>query len=184
MRIPVLVILLSLLSNVALATPQIADTIRFGGRDYWLLEVPMLGLWDFEERMGFRTGTGREKPPPFDVRSSANWDGYEAVFEIRDSKLYLSKIVGYVGGTKRRNAEVLPKKTFPLEATWFTGRIHIAVGDDDPDTGERTAVIQFDIEQGQVKSMTFRERMKPPGTWNGLPSPNADAPPENPEPPR
>lgn len=184
MRILFLVILYSLLGNVALATPQMADTIRFGGRDYWLFEVPMLGMWDFEERTGFRTGTGRQKPPPFDVRSSANWDGYEAVFEIRESKLYLRKIVGYVDGKMRKNAEVLPQKTFPLEATWFTGRIHLVVGDDDPDTGERTAIILFDIEQGQVKSTTFRERMTLPGTWNGLPVPKDNAPPADPKSPR
>lgn len=174
MRRFLLVLYLTLISEVALATPQIADRIVFGGRTYVLREIPMLGLWDFEERRGFRVGTGRELPPPFDVRSSANWDGYEAEFEIRDSKLFLRRIVGALEGKERTNAEIMPGKTFPLHVTWFTGRIHLAVGDDDPKTGDMSAVIVFTIEKGNVTSLKFHERLQPPFTWNGLPAPAVD----------
>jgi len=165
----------SLLCKVASATPQVGDTVVFGGRSFPFAEVPMLGLWDFEERTGFKVGTGREQPPPFDVRSTANWDGYEATFEIRESKLFLREIVGSLDGKKRTNQEILPGRAFPVVATWFTGRIHLGVGDPREDTGEMTAVIVFEIERGHVKSMSFKERMKPLWTWNGLPDPAAEA---------
>lgn len=179
MRLLIFISLFSLLPGVAVATPQLADSIVFGGRTYVLREVPLLGLWNFKERMGFRVGTGEVKPPEFDVRSTANWDGYEAQFEIRDSKLLLRQIVGYVEGKKRSNEEILIQKKFPLQVTWYTGRIHIAVGDNDDKTGEITAVLVFEVEKGVVKSISFKERMKPLYTWNGLPEVETDAEQDN-----
>lgn len=173
-RVLLLVSVFTLLADVAGATPQLADTIVFGGRKYVFYEVPMLGLWDFEETRGFRVGSGRQKPPPFQVVSTGNWDGYEAQFEIRDSKLFLRRITGYIDGQERENEEILTRKKFPLQATWFTGRIHIGLGDMDEESGEMTAVIVFEVEKGIVKSMSFKERMKPVFTWNGLPEVETD----------
>lgn len=177
MRTLVFTLVMSVGANVAWATPQLADRIVFGGHKYVFHEIPMLGLWDFEEVRGFRLGSGREKPPAFDVRSTANWDGYEAVFEIRDSKLYLRRITGSIDGRWRRNAGIISGEKFPLLASWYTGRIHIPVGDFDQETGEMVAVIVFEVEKGIVKSMSFKERMRPVDTWNGLPESDADAEP-------
>lgn len=175
MRTMFLISVFSLLADVALATPQLADTIIFGGRTYVLHEIPMLGLWDFEETRGFRVGSGREKPPPFEVRSTANWDGYEAQFEIRKSRLFVRRIAGYIDGKERTNEQIFVGKRFPLQATWFTGRIHIPVGDADERSGEVTAVIVFEVEKGIVKSTGFKDRIKPLYTWNGLPETETDA---------
>ena len=152
-----------LICDVAVATPQTPDTLVFGGRQYAIREIPMLGLWDYGG------GTGKEKPPAFEARSSANWAGYRAQFEIRDSKLFLRRIVGWIDGKKRKDEEIIPGNRFPVVATWYTGKIHLPVGDFDDKTQESTAVIIFEIEMGAVKSVGFAERMKPVWTWNGLP---------------
>jgi hypothetical protein len=156
--------------NIAVATPQASDTLMFGGRKYAIHEIPMLGLWDYGNG---RVGTGKQKPPAFDFQDSANWAGYRAQFEIRDSKLFLRRIVGRIDGKKRKNEEIIPGNQFPILADWYTGKIHLAVGDFDEETRESTAVIIFEVEKGAVKSVGFAERMKPVSTWNGVP---ADAP--------
>jgi hypothetical protein len=153
-------------SHSAFATPQISDTVIFGGRKYTIREIPMLGFWDYGEES---IGTGTRKPPAFDVRNSANWSGYRAQFEIRDSKLYLRHIAGWIEGKKRRNEQIINGKPFPIVADWYTGRIHLDVGDFDPDTQESQAVIIFHVEKGVITEMEFAKRMKPIWTWNGLP---------------
>lgn len=169
MRTLLVLLTLLALTGSAFATPQMADIIIYGKRKYVLYEVPMLGLWDFEETRGYPLGDGRKKPPQFDLRSTANWDGYEAEFEIRDSRLYLNKLKGYINGKKQLNEQILPEYKFPTVATWYTGRIHLAVGDADEQTGELTSVLVFEIEQGLVKSLSFQEKMQPDWTWNGFP---------------
>ncbi|MGN6548248.1 MAG: hypothetical protein ACTHK7_24645, partial [Aureliella sp.] len=112
---------------------------------------------------------GKQKPPAFEARSSANWAGYRAQFEIRDSKLFLRRIVGWIDGQKRRDDQIISGKRFPIVATWYTGKIHLAVGGFDDKSQESIAVMIFEVERGIVKSVDFAERMKPVWTWNGLP---------------
>ena len=78
-------------------------------------------------------------------------------------------------GSFRRHLPSLSSGRFPRPPIGFTGRIHIAVGDADERTGEATAVIVFEVEKGVAKSMSFKERMKPSFTWNGLPEAETDA---------
>jgi hypothetical protein len=151
--------------DITVATEQVQDVLVFGARRYAIHEVPMLGLWDYG---GGSAGTGKTRPPAFEVRSSGNWSGYRATFEIRDSKLLLRRIVGRIDGKRRRDEEIIPGKQFPIVASWYTGKIHIRVGEFDEKTHEETAVIVFEIEMGEVKSIGFIERMKPVGTWDGL----------------
>ncbi len=161
--------------NVAATTPQIPNTLMFGGRKYAIHEIPMLGLWDYGEGS---VGTGTEKPPTFQARNSANWVGYRAQFEIRESRLFLHRIGGRLDGKKRNDEELIPGKPFPIVASWYTGKIHLPVGDFDDSANEQTAVIIFSIERGVVTSVDFAERMKPVWTWNGLPQkevPDKDA---------
>ena len=146
------------------ATPQIPCTLRYGGRVYTIAEIPMLGLWDSREP----PAPGRQRLPPFEVRSSANWAGYRAAFEIRDAKLLLRRVVGRIAERKRVNEEIIPGASFPLLATWYSGRIHLAVGDPDLQTHEARAVLIFEVERGRVRDLTFAKRLSLPGTWNGL----------------
>lgn len=153
------------------ATPQIPCTLRYGGRVYTIPEIPMLGLWDSREP----PAPGGQRLPPFEVRSTANWAGYRAVFEIRDGKLLLRRVVGRIAGQKRVNEEIISGASFPLLATWYSGRIHLAVGDPDLQRNESTAVLIFEVERGRVRDVTFAKRLSLPGTWNGLEPSAVDA---------
>jgi len=152
----------------AQATWQIPHLISFGNNTYLLNEIPMIGLWDYGPRS---IGTGKQEPPPFESTSSANNAGYLAQFGIRDSKLWLEMITGQIAGKMQRDERIIPGQRFPIVAEWFTGKIHIQVGDYDYEKMESTAVIIFHVEKGIVTKTEFAERMTLPDTWNGLPAP-------------
>jgi hypothetical protein len=67
--------------------------ISYGGREYVIYEVPMLGLWHYgDDPLPKR----KSKPPAFDVTSSAKWTGYSAIWEIRNKKLLLRSLQGRI----------------------------------------------------------------------------------------
>jgi hypothetical protein len=126
----------------------------------------MLGLWDYGDE---RVGSGKQKPPDFDIVSTANWSGYQAEFEIRDSQLWLREMTGQIGGKARKNEQIIPGERFPIVAKWFSGRIHLPVGGFDPEKQEYAFVIIFHVDGGRVTRTEYAERMTPVHTWNGVP---------------
>ena len=80
---------IAMLLAVMVSTPQVRDALEYGDRDYSISEVPMLGLWDYSDG---EPANGKTKPPDFDFAGSGNWASYEAVWLVRDSKLYLKEI--------------------------------------------------------------------------------------------
>ena len=73
-----------------------------------------------------------------------------------------------------------PIRLSPIVAKWFTGKIHLEVGEFDYQSQQANAVIIFDVENGIITKTTFAERIKRVQTWNGLPasSPTAKANPQ------
>lgn len=157
-----LVSAMAIASRLTFTTPQSLDSLEFGDNTFAIQQSPMLGYWSFNGEKN----VGKIKAPLFDFDGSGNWSGYKAVWEVRNSKLFLKSISGKIGGVKRRNAELLIDKKFPVEATWFTGRIEIPVGGVEDD-GFAIAIIQFQIEKGHVEDMSFVERGKMSTSWNG-----------------
>ncbi len=170
MRFLIAALFLACVSNQAFATTQRPDVLIYGERKYAIPEIPMLGLWDYGQE---DVKLGMVKPPQFDVLSTDNWFGYNARFQIRESKLFLDQSTGKVEGKHRKDQELIPGRRFPIVAKWFTGRIHLEVGGYDNKAREAISVIIFQIEQGNVTKTEFRERMKRVGTWNGLPQQRA-----------
>ena len=161
----VVVTVFSLGSSIALATEQVKDRLSYGGHEYVIFEVPMLGLW--------HTGDGEPpkskfRPPALEVTSSANWTGYRATWEIRDKKLMLRTIRGRIKGKDVQNEAILPDMKFPVDATWFSGKIHLYVGDWNEEEHQYEAVIVFEIDKGNVKSMSFSPSTQINWSWNGL----------------
>lgn len=138
--------------SAAMASPQILDKLRFGGQTYGIWQSPMTEFWHFGKG---DVPKGKVSPPQFEVTSFNNWFGFIAKWEIRNSRLFLVSVHGQVAGQKLKNEALLPNRTFPVEADWFTGRIFLAVGDYSEITNEYEAVIVFNIDRGQVKSMSF-----------------------------
>ncbi len=153
------------LSQIARGSPQLYDSMSFGGRKYIIYQRPMNELWHYGDAA---IPEGKQRPPQFDATSPGNWLGYAASWEIQDSKLFLRDIRGRVAGKAVRNQAILPQLTFPALATWFTGKIYLPVGDFIEDKNEYEAVIVFEIEKGCVKVMTFLPSWPINYSLNGL----------------
>ncbi|MFM7517116.1 MAG: hypothetical protein ACKO3V_09245 [Pirellula sp.] len=149
----------------AAATPQGNDTIIVGGNTYGFFQRPMEGYWHLDENSPEKK---RLPFPKFEATSSANWRGYLAEWSISKGKLYLVAIEGQVEGKKVHDREIM-KKRLPIHADWFTGKIFVSIGDFDFDRQESGLVLEFTIENGDVRSTAFHESFKIPMTWNGLP---------------
>lgn len=152
-------------SGSASGSPQLSDTVYFGGHKYTIHQNPMCGLWYFGDG---EVPNGTQRPPTFDVTSPNNWIGYSATWQIHHSQLFLKDIRGKLRGKMARNESILPQLTFPALATWFTGRIHMPVGNFNEDKNEFEAVIVFDIEKGCVKKMEFYSTAPPNYTLDGV----------------
>ncbi len=151
--------------SCAIATEQLKDTLVYGYKTFVCYQNPMLGLWHNGDG---ELPPGKTMPPRLEVASSINWRGYESVWRIADGKLLLESISGRIKGRDVKNRALLPGKKFPVVATWFTGKIHLAVGDINDETQEYESVIVFDIHEGEVRSKTFFPAARVSYSWNGL----------------
>ncbi|REK09912.1 MAG: hypothetical protein DWQ37_17555 [Planctomycetota bacterium] len=106
-------------------------------------------------------------PPKLEVTSSNNWGGYTAAWRIAGGKLLLDTISGRLDGEAVRDEALLPGKKFPVVATWFTGKLHLPIGDYNEQTQEYEFVIVFDIEKGIVQSKAMSMSARISRTWNG-----------------
>ncbi len=152
------------LATQALATQQVNDKIATGSNTYGIYQLPMASYWyntDEEPK-------GRVPLPEFEFTSSANWRCYTAKWIISRGKLSLLKVAGQIDGKKVTNEQVL-KKTFPVPARWYTGKIFVSIGDFDSETNKHGYVIEFAIERGNVVATKFHESAEIPMTRDGLP---------------
>lgn len=113
-----------LLGQAAHATAQIPDSIRIDGKDYALntnplSQNPKMAEW---------------KPPADASRSTANWRGYLAAWEIRDDQLLLTDVTietydeaSKEYGHRRVAADFVP--SVPTMADWYTGALIIPDGE-------------------------------------------------------
>lgn len=122
--IQTLAILLALLiGQAAHATAQIPDSIRIEGKDFALntnplSQNPKLRGWN---------------PPADASRSTANWRGYVAAWEIRDGSLLLVdvSISTYDEVTQKRDMRSVAAdfvSAVPAPADWYTGALIIPDG--------------------------------------------------------
>ncbi|MDQ3331086.1 MAG: hypothetical protein M3552_10595 [Planctomycetota bacterium] len=151
---------------------QVQDSLKFGGRKYVINQQPMLGYWHDNEW----GSTGTKPFPKFDFVSFNNWRRYDAAWFIADGQLWLDNLSGEIQGRKVKNEEIILDYAFPARADWFTGRIELAVGDQNRHTGKYSAVIVLHIEEGKVKKMTLMESAWLVGSWNGLDDRPVEAP--------
>jgi hypothetical protein len=99
------------------ATDQIIDPLDWKGETFY----PRLGpsiLEAFPEK----------EKPQFEVRSTGNWKGYEAEWEIKDNTLFLISLKGSIKGKHKDITELLPGKKPPIPATWYTGTLILPRG--------------------------------------------------------
>ena len=125
------------------ATVQSPDELQLNGERSWILEHPIEQLWKKSEAR-----------PKFDQGSTSNRKGYTAVWEIRDSKLYLVSFDARINKRKFKFRQIVPRAKLPHHATWFTGTLHIPINEKRPGSdyfdlkSERLEILE--IKDGEV----------------------------------
>ena len=100
-------------------TAQVKDIIIYKGEKSGLCNNPLEQLWRMESF----------ERPQFNLRSTANWRGYIATWEIKDDTLYLLDIKEDDPDNPRELIDIFPETLGkPVNAWWYTGRLRIVQG--------------------------------------------------------
>ncbi len=117
------------------ATEQARDAVTFAGQQRSMLARP---LNDFLRRL--------PAIPRFDVPSTANYKGYTAGWEVRDSRLYLASFSATTNRQPFSLTFLFPGRKLPIQADWYSGALHIVSGQETLAKGyhtyERVTVLQ------------------------------------------
>jgi hypothetical protein len=95
-------------------TIQRADTLVYEGQAY--------PNWDFPLELYYED----HPRPEFGYQHSGQWRGYRATWEVEGDTLYLTDIkTEWPGRTGMGLAELFPGRGEKVEASWFSGKIHL-----------------------------------------------------------
>ncbi len=140
-----------------------ADDIVIGTCKYSMFQNPMLSYWDFGQDS---LGVGTRKMPQLEQLSSVNAKGFEAEWCVRNGKLYLTHIKGRVDGKWHRDQKLMPECKFPVYADWFSGNLHLPVGEF-ADGMVCEIVMTVCVEKGIVKNLSVSQNTAVVITWDG-----------------
>lgn len=152
----------SAFSNTANAmTIQIPTEVEYGGVSYVIEQMPLLEI------------VNHDKAPELVAVESCNWKAYEAKWFIQNNKLLL---VGFEANGEKRKLKIgdfIKGGHTPMVATWFTGKIHLKIGEHNKKTDKWPAVVSLKIEKGKIIDIEVGKnvdrRKLGHNTWNGLP---------------
>ncbi|MCF8222307.1 MAG: hypothetical protein K9J25_04110 [Bacteroidales bacterium] len=100
-------------------TAQATDIIIYRGEKSRLCNNPLEQLWKFE----------KFERPDFNLRSTGNWRGYIATWEIKYDNLYLVGIKEDDPEFPRELIDFFPEtRGKPVKAWWYTGKLRIVRG--------------------------------------------------------
>lgn len=94
-------------------TEQERDVVLLDGVRHFFATLPPTGLWE------------TSATEPFDVQRTSNWKGYEASWEIKDNKLFLTAFSAKIKG-KQVDPKQLFKSELPCQAIWVNGPLYLA----------------------------------------------------------
>jgi len=121
----VLLAALLLLPTLAFGTAQQADVLLYEGKMEPIFSTPL------EEYFS----ANNNRPDWLTETNTACWRGYAAQWELREDRLYLTKVIrgDYVSAKAKLvetdiSKKLFPKQSLPIEATWFTGVIRVPQG--------------------------------------------------------
>jgi uncharacterized Ntn-hydrolase superfamily protein len=120
---------------------ECCETIRYENRGAILVEHPL----------DLRVQAHEESSAHPDLNSWPQLPGsprnYSAAWEVRDSKLYLARFEATRDGKPLPISALFPNAKLPLQADWFTGRMHVITG---LHYAQYTSADFLDIERGTV----------------------------------
>ncbi len=125
----------------AFATEQGRDEITFAGQQDSILECP---LNDFLGRL--------PKSPRFDIPNTANYKGYTASWEVKDSRLYMATFRATTNQQPYSLSLLFPERKLPIHADWYSGTLHIVSGKETLAQGRYTyeRVTRLQVTNGVV----------------------------------
>ncbi|MDR0533046.1 MAG: hypothetical protein LBH01_03740 [Verrucomicrobiales bacterium] len=122
------VITLFLLGTMfSFATAQFPEELVFEGETHALFANPLEDYFSFKN----------PRPNWLEATSTACWRGYMGSWEIKDGKLYLTKLIRKVYEGERGDVKpvdydiskkIFPNEMLPLMATWFSGVLRVPQG--------------------------------------------------------
>ncbi|MGE3315601.1 MAG: DUF1028 domain-containing protein [Planctomycetaceae bacterium] len=146
-RIAIAFIVVALLSTsrAAFATGQISDEILYEMKDTFILECPLQKYLEQHKK----------QIPRSDGINSANWKGYKAGWEIRNSRLLLVRFEVGVKSEPTSIDVIIPGATLPVHADWYTGKLHVITGKRLTNSGfshlnKYESIDVLDLEKGKV----------------------------------
>ena len=139
-------------------TEQERDVVLLDGERHFFATLPPTGLW------------GNLATEAFDVQSTSNWKGYEASWEIKDNKLWLTAFSAKIKGRQVVSKQLF-KSELPCPATWVNGPLFFA--DDfygQSTTGHYTRKMRrfFFVDGIAQKKENFESEMRFQQGWIGL----------------
>ena len=149
-------------ASLVFTTIQDRDELVLDDKTYLISQLPMAGYWHREGEPRI----GRVKLPKFQFVRSSNWKGYSATWSLEHGKLVLKSLEGKIAGKEVKNEQIIDK-TFPIHATWYSGKVFLAVGGYDSNLGKCRYVIEFQIKSGDLIETKFHDTLAIPSTWNG-----------------
>ena len=128
------------------ATVQESDVLRYKEERGFINENPISELLS-------------KRKLKFEMISTANYAGYSAGWKIADKKLFLSSFKGRKDGEDKDLKWRFPKSDGDVLAEWYSGKIHLFVGDVKLRKIHGHVVVTekliiFDISEGVVQKST------------------------------
>lgn len=140
------------------STEQERDVVLLDGERHFFATLPPTGLW------------GTSATETFDVQSTSNWKGYEASWEIKDNKLWLTAFSAKLKG-REVDSKQLFKSELPCPAIWVNGPLYLAndfYGQNTTEQYTRTMRRFFFIDGTLHKKENFDNDMRFHQGWLGL----------------
>ncbi len=147
---------MALLCETGFATLQSLERLHYHGLNTVVCERPLAYVWA-------SPGAG----PSFDETRTSNRKGYSATWEIRDSKPFLISFEAKIQGRRVPIHQILPGRRLPVHADWYTGRLHVPLGEWVTAPGgsrpkwERLLVLE--VEKGIIVSSVEKRNALPEG---------------------
>lgn len=142
-------------------TFQISTKVRYGSSYYTTEQLPLAEI------------VNKKDAPKLVLGASNNWKAYEAEWVIRDKELVLIDFKANGKKGKLKIGDFIKDARTPLVATWYTGKIHITLGDFDRKNYRWPAIISLVLKKGKVVNIELRKdvhELDPEiDEWNGLP---------------
>lgn len=145
-------------------TEQERDVVLLDGERHFFATLPPTGLW------------GNLATEAFDVQSTSNWKGYEASWEIKDNKLWLTAFSAKIKGRQVVSKQLF-KSELPCPAIWVHGPLYLANDFYRYNTTEhysRTMRRFFFIDGTVHKKENYENEMRFDQGWIGLSLSNAN----------